>query len=308
MKIIDLVGLHDGNIAHNGFSADYLLMNARYYLVSSFSLPSKGEGNMTKGVLRLFKEPEIKNLDVDDPKTTEIHSKIIQRKPLLQYVYKSFYQEFINVSQRVPPGHLVELGSGGGFIKECLPSIITSDILDLPHIDKVFSAESIKFDDSSVSAFFLLDVFHHIKNPRKFFYEVQRCLKPEGRLVMIEPADTYWGRFIWKNFHHESYDKTAGWEVDGSKPMSDANIVLPWIVFVRDRELFEYEFPNLSIVRYEPHTPFRFLLSGGVTYKSLIPVCLIPLLRFVEYLVSPFNRFLGMYVTIEIKKMIDKST
>jgi SAM-dependent methyltransferase len=256
-----------------------------------------------KSLLKLLREPELENLDVDDPKTFEIHRQFIKRKPLLRDVYASFYGEFVRISEEVPPGRLVELGSGGGFIKEYLPSVITSDIFHLPELDAIFSAENIGFHDSTISAFFLFDVFHHLADPRRFFQEAQRCLKPGGRLVMIEPANTFWGRLIRKNFHHESHDETAGWGLDGSKPMSDANLALPWIVFVRDREIFQREFPNLSIMRYEPHTPLRFLLSGGITYRSLVPRRLIPLVKVLEYGLSPFNRFLGMHVTIDIRKL-----
>lgn len=263
---------------------------------------------MMKSLLKFLREPELKGLDADDPKTTEVHRRIIRRKPLLWDVYSSFYQEFAKASELVPPGPMVELGSGGGFIKEFIPSVITSDVLNLPHVDKVLSAEDTGFDDSSVSAFFLLDVFHHLKNPRGFLREAQRCLRPGGRIVMVEPANTFFGRFVRKNFHHETHDESAAWSSNGSqvadsRALSDANLALPWIVFVRDRNIFEREFPELSIVRYEPHTPFRFLLSGGVTYRSLVPAILLPAVKALEKLVSPFNRFLGMHVTIEIEKL-----
>lgn len=266
------------------------------------------EKSMLRSLLNLLKEPEIKKLNVDDPSTVEIHKQMIQKKPLLLDVYSSYYNKFVNVSKRVPSGLQVEIGSGGGFLKKYLPDVITSDILDLPHIDKVFSAENIELEDSTVSAFFLLDVFHHIKNPRQFFNEIQRCLIPDGRLVMIEPANTFWGRFIRKNFHHEPHDERAGWEMNGSNPMSDANLALPWIVFFRDKNLFEQEFPNLSIVRCKNHTPLRFLLSGGITYRSIIPAFMTPIVKIAEYLLSPFNGFLGMHVTIEIKKILSEKS
>jgi SAM-dependent methyltransferase len=231
-----------------------------------------------------------------------IRKRIIARKPLLLDVYSSFYSEFVNVSKQVPEGLMVELGSGAGFLKEVLPSIMTTDVLDVASVDRVFSAEDIELEDSSVSAFFLLNAFHHIKNPRRFFDEVQRCLKPGGRLVMIEPANTLWGRFIRKHFHHEPFDETAGWEIGGDGPMSDANLALSWIVFVRDLERFETEYPALSLQRYHTHTPFRYLLSGGITYRSLVPRPLISLVRFAETLMTPFNRYLGMHVTIECQR------
>lgn len=46
------------------------------------------------------------------------------------------------------------------------------------------------FQDKSVSAFMMIDVLHHIKDSRQFFKEMQRCLKPGGKIVMIEPANT----------------------------------------------------------------------------------------------------------------------
>jgi SAM-dependent methyltransferase len=232
----------------------------------------------------------------------QLRKQIIGRKPQLLDVYMSFYKEFLDVSTRVPNGLMVELGSGAGFLKEILPFIMTTDVVDTEFVDKVFSAEYIELEDSSVSAFFLLNVFHHIKNPRKFFDEVERCLKPGGRLVMIEPANTVWGRFIRKHFHHEPHDDKAGWEIGGSGPMSDANLALPWIIFARDLRIFEHEYPNLQLIRYQPHTPFRYLLSGGVSYKSVTPKSLVKFLRFTEKMMNPFNRYLGMFVTIECER------
>lgn len=257
---------------------------------------------MIKTILARVKEPELKGLDIDDPNTIEIHKRIIQRKPLLVEAYSSFYREFLNAHKKFSEGHFVEIGSGAGFIKKFIPSVITTDIMELPHVDKVFSAEDIKFEDSSVSSFFLLHSFHHIKNPHKFLYEAQRCLKPGGLILMIEPSNTIFSRFIRKCLGHEPYNEKASWEVEGYNPMSDANLALSWIVFVRDYHIFKEEFPKLSLNRYEPHTPFKFLLSGGINYKSLIPKSLTYIIIFLDKMLYPLNKFLGMHVTIEIEK------
>lgn len=257
---------------------------------------------MTQRVLRLLENPEIRGLSADDPRAIEVYRRVIQTKPLLWDVYRSFYREFVKVSGRVPPGPQVEVGSGGGFLKQYLSSVITSDILDLPHVDRVFAAESIPMGDATVSAFFLLDVFHHLRDPGQFLGEVQRCLKPGGRLVMIEPANTLWGRFVRRNFHHEPFDDEGGWEPVDTGRSAPANLALPWIVFVRDRGRFEEAYPELVLVRYEPHTPFRFLLSGGISYRTLVPRPLIPVVKLGERLARPLNRWLGMHVTIEVEK------
>jgi SAM-dependent methyltransferase len=223
-------------------------------------------------------------------------------KPLLRDVYASFYGEFVRVSRRVPPGPCVELGSGGGFLRDLLPSVVTSVVVVGVGIDTARAAEALPFRTGTVSAFFLLDAFHHLRDPHRFLAEVERCLRPAGRLVMVEPANTAWGRLVRKSFHHEPFDERAGWGGAGNGTRAAANLALPWIVFVRDRARFEQAFPRLALVRYEPHTPFRFLLSGGITYRSLVGQGLIPLVKLLERALFPLNRILGMHVTIEIQK------
>jgi hypothetical protein len=54
-------------------------------------------------------------------------------------------------------------------------------------------------------------------------------------------------------------------------PLSGSNQAIPWIVFVRDRCKFESLFPELSIERIRPFMPFRYLVSGGVGLRNLMP-------------------------------------
>ena len=149
----------------------------------------------------------------------------------------------------------MELGSGGGFLKDLMPSIITSDILDLPTNDMVFSALDMPFQDSSVSGIFMVDTFHHIPDSQLFLQEAFRTLKVGGKIVMIEPANSLWGRFIYKNFHHEPFNPKGDWTIPNSGPMSGANGCLPWIVFERDKFVFKNQFPGFEIECINYHTP-----------------------------------------------------
>ena len=90
--------------------------------------------------------------DLDDPAVTVLHAKIIQSKPFLKKTYEDFYRQFHRAVPDPERKTLVELGSGGGFIKEVIGNVITSDILDLPHVDKVFSAAKMPFEQNSVDA------------------------------------------------------------------------------------------------------------------------------------------------------------
>lgn len=240
----------------------------------------------------------MKNLD--DKDSIVEHSVLIRRKPILYKIYKKFYT--ILSSASVPSGKKIELGSGGGFIKQFISNIITSDVILSDGIDKVFSATKIPYRDKTISAFYMIDTFHHIKNPRKALSEMSRCLKKGGKIIMIEPYNSVWGRFIYQNFHHENFDPNTDWKIMGHGRMSDANGAIPWIIFERDRKRFDKEFPNLVIKKFKPHTPFAYLLSGGLSKPQLIPTFTYPILEEFENFLKPLNRWLGMFVYIEIQK------
>lgn len=254
------------------------------------------------GLLSFLKEKKDDNLDA--PGTTLQHREIILRKKFLKKLYVQWYSQFIKTIQEVPEGKLVEIGSGGGFLKQMDERIITSDILEILHCDMCFSGEKMPFEDASVSAIFMIDVLHHIPECELFFAEAQRVLKPGGKIVMIEPANTPFARFIYKNFHHENFDPDAAdWRFPTSGPLSGANGALPWIVFTRDYARFSQLFPKLKKEKVQLHTPFAYLVSGGLSLKSIFPGFLFSVFRFFESLLTPLNGLLGMFQTIRITKI-----
>ena len=148
----------------------------------------------------------------------------------------------------------------------------------------------------------MIDVLHHVSDAAAFFKEVTRCLKPGGKVVMIEPANTPWSRFIHRNFHHERFDTTAGWALAGAGPFSGANLALAWIIFYRDRQKFEREFPALKITGLENHTPLRYLVSGGLSFRQLLPSFTYNAVKGLENLLKPLNGRLGMFLTVRLEK------
>ena len=257
----------------------------------------------TMKILEWLRLPQTRGIEnLDDPAVTLLHAEIIQSKGFLKRLYVDFYRQLAAAVPERDEKVLVELGSGGGFIKELISNVMTSDVLELPNVDKTFSALEMPFEAETVDAFFMIDVLHHIAEPRVFFGEVLRCLRPGGKVVMIEPANTAWSRFIYKNFHHELFDTQAGWELTKAGPLSQGNGALPWIIFMRDRGVFEAEFPSLKVVSIRKHTPFRYLLSGGLTLRQLVPGWSYPLVKAIEFLLSPFNGLMGMFQTIELQK------
>ncbi len=240
--------------------------------------------------------------DLDDPRTTLAHRDIILGKPFLKKLYSDWYAVFIGQSRKLQGGKYLELGSGGGFLKEIFPEVITSDILDLPNVDRIFSAEILPFADNELASILMLNVFHHIPNPHLFLKEAQRTLVRGGAVVMTEPANSLLGRFIYKRFHPEPFDENGAREIQPGNPLSNSNQALPHIYFERDLELFKREYPHLKIKSIKYHSPISYIVSGGVSRSAMLPGFMYGLVKAVEWLLSPFSRQLGLFCTIELVK------
>jgi SAM-dependent methyltransferase len=246
---------------------------------------------------------ENKGADLDSSETTLQHRKIILRKSFLKNLYIYWYRLLLEKVPENEASEILEIGSGGGFIKTLNSKIITSDILDNVDCDLTFSAECLPFADYSLDAILMIDVLHHLPDCKKFFSEACRTLKKGGRIVMIEPANTILSGFIYKHFHHENFNPDAKeWSFPTSGPLSGANGALPWIIFKRDYTTFKQLFPDLSCESIVFHTPFAYLVSGGLSYKSLLPGWLFGIFKIFETIISPLNKWISMFQTITVCK------
>lgn len=241
------------------------------------------------------------HLDLDDPNTTLIHREIILSKPFLKKIYIRWYKDIMQRLNYGPNTKIVEIGSGGGFIKEIYPEVITSDILPLPNCDHTFAAEHMPFEQNSIDAIVMVNVFHHIPDCTLFLDEANRVLVKKGKIVMIEPYNSWWSRLINQNFHHEPFDTHADWKFTSTGPLSCSNQALPYIVFERDWKIFSAKYPQFKIRAIRYHSPLSYILSGGVSMKSLVPSFLFNLIIFIKGIVS--SRRFNMFATIEIEKI-----
>ncbi len=232
---------------------------------------------------RLLQHPLTRGMDVDDPQTTIQRRAIIRSKPFLEKIYREWYRL---IREHIPPGGggVVELGSGAGFIKECIPGVITTDVLDIEGLDwKLPTDGKLPVSDQSLRAIVMTDVLHHINDPRQFLAEAGRVVRPGGAIIMVEPWVTPWSAFVYRNLHPEPFHPEAEeWEFPIQGPLSGANGALPWIMFKRDRDRFEAEFPDWIITVVEPIMPFVYLLSGGVSMRSFAPGWLYGVCRTLE--------------------------
>ena len=250
----------------------------------------------------MFKKYKI-DFDLDDPNASLAHRDIILKKPFLKKLYNDWYLIFIIKSKEIKNGKYLEIGSGGGFLKDVFPEVITSDILILPNVDLIFTAEEIPFKENELASIVMLNVFHHIPKPHLFLKEAQRTLIKGGKIIMTEPANSALARFIYKRFHHEPFDEKGQREIKAGNPLSNSNQALPYIYFERDLNLFKKDFPLLKINSINYHSPFSYIISGGVSRSAMLPFFMYNFVKGIEWLFSPFYKQIGLFCTIEIEKI-----
>jgi len=254
-------------------------------------------------MLNILKHPLTRNLDIDDPGTTHLRRLIIRQKPFLRKIYEDWYSW---IASSVPRGgeKVLELGSGAGFLDEFIPGLVATEVFFCPFVRMVMDGCFMPFADNSLKAIVMVDVFHHIPDAEAFLMESLRCLRPGGKVLMVEPWVTTWSTFVYSRLHHEPFDPSAkSWSFPPSGPLSGANSALPWIVFERDRRLFESIYPQLAIECITVEKPFVYLLSGGVSLRSLMPYFSYEFWEKTEKLVRRWHHKLGMFAKIELTRV-----
>jgi len=245
--------------------------------------------------------PLTRGLDIDSPATTALRRRIVREKSFLRNLYEEWYR-LIDTALPSTDGGVLELGSGAGFLDEFIDGLITSEVFPTPGARVVLDGKRLPFPGSSLRAIVMTDVFHHIAAPRAFLWEAVRTLKPGGAIIMIEPWVSAWSRLVYRHLHHEPFEPDAvNWEFPSTGPLSGANGALPWIVFSRDRTVFESEFPALHIRAIQPMMPFSYLLSGGVSMRSFMPGFMYRPWRTLEKGAGLLSRFLAMFAMIIVQ-------
>jgi len=251
---------------------------------------------------RLLAHPLTAGLQLDDAATTELRKHIIDSKPFLKAIYDEWYGVLAEELPEVE-GPVLELGSGAGYCERFIPGLITSEVFYCRGMRLVADAQRMPFPEASLSAIVFTDVLHHMPDVRRFFEEASRCLRRGGKILMIEPWVSAWSRFVYTRFHHEPFRPEAtDWSFPSTGPLSGANGAIPWIVFVRDRNRFETEFPQLVIDEIRPIMPFRYLVSGGVGLRSLMPGFTHSIWKNLERMIEPQMSKLAMFAFVSLRR------
>ena len=179
-------------------------------------------------------------------------------------------------------------------MKRLWPQLYACDILPYPDIDIVFDGRLWPFGDETVSFVAMLNTFHHVPDVDHLLTEACRCLVPGGRLLIADQNHGFISSLVLRYLHHEPYRPDApDWKFESSGPLSGANGALAWIVFHRDRGVFEKKYPRLRILACVYHTPLLYWLSGGLKAWSLVPGPMVGVVTWVEKVLLKNNASYG---------------
>jgi SAM-dependent methyltransferase len=251
----------------------------------------------------VFLDPSLKGLTIGSAEWFETQRGMIRRKPLVRRCYDLWYRLLLDDADSAPgTGQIVELGSGSSYIKELRPGIVTSDVT--PGLaDMTIDGRSLPFPDGSVRALFLTHVFHHIPDVALFLREASRVLTPGGVISIVDETHTPFARFFFSKIHPEPYDdRRRTWDFPPGDTMLDSNQALTWIVFDRDRDRFNREFPQLKMERRRYLPWFSYLMSGGVNLRSFFPAFLAPVVRAADTVLKPLDRVFAVHWHITVRK------
>jgi len=254
-----------------------------------------------------FRLPGLDAIDVDGVERLHAHEKVLEMKPMLRKVFADFHHLFRHLDERflAGEGQRIEIGAGVAPVRNSYPDVLATDVVPSPQLDRVLDAQEMDLPDTSVRAIYGQNCFHHFPQPDLFFRELERVLIPGGGAILIEP---YYGPIAsWmypRLFATEGFDKAfPAWETPATGPMNGANQALSYIIFVRDRRLFDERYPGLDIAHMQPcGNHIEYLLSGGLNFRQLVPHWMASGVAAFQTITSPFNRWTALHHAVVIRK------
>ena len=209
----------------------------------------------------------------------------------------------------------IEVGSGAGFTKNFIlnKNFKLTDIGSDKHLDfKNIDAQNTGFEEESFDYVIASNMIHHIPFPIKFFREINKILKKNGKLIIFEAYCSIFLQLATIIMKHEGFDFTKNvW--DENDPKSDeknawaGNIAVPNLLF-DDKKSFKKKMGNYFSIEYEEITEFLiFLNSGGVTSKTFhipLPFFILKFINFLDkVLVKILPNIFGLGRRIVLRKL-----
>jgi len=229
----------------------------------------------------------------------------------LLFWYRELYRDQFKEFPNPVALSILEIGSGTSPLKQFVPNVVTSDVLDLDYLDFVFDCHEIdKFNaikDNSLDVITVTNVLHHLKNPIAFLNRAASKLKAGGKMIATEPFFSQLSTVIFKYLHHEPVDfQISEPELgDLEGPLASANIALPWLIFFRKPEWRQrlsnnFDLASLSV---RPFSTLSYMITGGISHRLPVPRFLFRMLFPVDLILSRcFPNLCAAFFTVTLTR------
>ena len=223
--------------------------------------------------------PPIKSLYKHDLKLTINNKLRLKANQNLMFWYENLYKALFESDKKVSKLKILEIGSGASPLKQFVPNVITSDILDLDYLDIVFDchmiANSNDIEDKSLDLITMTNVMHHLKDPIGFLKSASTKLAAGGQIRIVEPYFSVISYPIFKYFHHEpvnfNIEKPMLSNIRG--PLSTSNQALPYIIFFSEKNWIIQlkDHYDLKLTKKSFFSSMSYFFSGGISRRFPIP-------------------------------------
>ena len=234
----------------------------------------------------------------DEVQLLAAYENVWDRKIILRRLYETWYEK---IAVELQPGSIIEVGAGTGNFKRWLKTrgrtCWTLDILPGKYVDVQADAVQLPLAAGSVDNIVIVDALHHFARPRAFLKHAAEVLRPHGRLLLVEPFVSIWGRFVYRYLHHEHVVFDFEESVVPKKAW-DGNAAIPRLALAHvEQEARTLRIKHLSYCEF-----LAYPLSGGFSYRSLLPGPVLLALHRLEQSCLFQNRTLSLRVIAVLEK------
>ena len=153
-----------------------------------------------------------------------------------------------------------------------------------------------------------MDTLHHLQRPMEFLASAAKALRPAGRVILMEPAGTWWGRIFYRFFHHEPClpaQILPPFEFPADDNGEFANMGMGQGLLKCERREFEAKLATLGlkVVAVDYRDLLAYPATGGFSNRAILPAGCLKVLMSIEQILPQFlTRVFALRMVIVLER------